>query len=73
MNTARTRILIWVPLLALVIAACGDANGDTTPTPEPPANDSVIAEFQTTDGESYRALLTGGGGRGACPRRPRRR
>ena len=58
-DTARTRLLFWIPLLAMVIAACGDANGGTTPTTEPPANDSVIAEFQTPDGESYRALLTG--------------
>lgn len=51
--------------MALAIAACGDDAATTTTTTLPPTSSttlpdgSVIAEFETDDGETYRILLTG--------------
>lgn len=53
----------WVIALAALSAACGSGAGDTTTTTAAPATTlppgSVIAEFETPDGSSYRALLEG--------------
>ncbi len=42
----------------LALTACGDDDADTTTTTTLPSG-SVIAEFRTPDGATYRALLTG--------------
>jgi hypothetical protein len=53
--------LVCALTLTVAVTACGDSAGDTTTTTTPtiPANGSVIAEFRTPDGETYRTLLTG--------------
>lgn len=55
--------LIGALTLTVAVAACGDSAGDTTTTTAPdttvPADGSVIGEFRTPDGETYRTLLTG--------------
>lgn len=51
--------LFTLALAALfVLAACGDDDAATTTTTTLPSG-SVIAEFRTPDGATYRALLTG--------------
>jgi hypothetical protein len=57
-----SRALIGALTISLLIAACGGSAGDTTttsPTTTPPTVGDVIAEFRTSDGETYRILLTG--------------
>jgi hypothetical protein len=59
--------VIGALMLLTLVAACGDNGaGDTTtttpttsPTTTVPSEDSVIGEFQTVDGATYRILLTG--------------
>lgn len=59
------RLVLLIALLAVVAVACGDDDaGETTTTiPTTPTttlpDGSVIAEFRTPDGESYRVLLAG--------------
>jgi hypothetical protein len=49
--------------LLVFVAACGDGVGDTTTTEPPsttvPDDGSVVAEFRTSDGETYRIRLEG--------------
>jgi len=58
----RTVVAVGVLLVAFAFASCGDDGaGETTTVPDtllPPG--AVIAEFETPDGERYRALLEGG-------------
>jgi hypothetical protein len=57
------RALVGALTISLLIAACGGSTDDTTTTTSPtttvPASGDVIAEFRTSDGETYRVLLTG--------------
>ncbi|MEX0826088.1 MAG: hypothetical protein WD184_04980 [Acidimicrobiia bacterium] len=64
------KLISLIALLAVVAVACGDDDAGesttTTPTTTSPTttpttlpDGSVIAEFQTPDGETYRILLTG--------------
>ena len=53
------RLILLIALLAIVAVGCGDdAAGEGTTTTTLP-DGSVIAEFRTPDGASYRILLTG--------------
>jgi outer membrane protein assembly factor BamB len=51
------RFITLIALLAVVVVACGDDDAGSTITTLPQG--SVIAEFLTPDGETYRVLLTG--------------
>jgi len=59
----RIRALVGALTISLLVAACGGSAGDSTTTTSPtttaPASGDVIAEFRTSDGETYRVLLTG--------------
>jgi hypothetical protein len=52
------KALLLIVLLSGQVIACGDDGADDTTTTLPAG--SVIAEFRTPDGETYRVLLTGG-------------
>lgn len=54
MNQIKIGALVGALLLTVSVAACGDDDSTTTLP-----NGSVIAEFRTSDGETYRVLLTG--------------
>jgi hypothetical protein len=65
MNTTF-RAVTGALITMLAVVACGDTAGDTTtttpttgPTTTVPSDGSVIAEFRTSDGQTYRILLTG--------------
>lgn len=49
--------LVGALTLTVAFTACGESAN--TPTTTVPAEGSVIAEFRTPDGETYRTLLTG--------------
>lgn len=51
------RLITLIALVALVAVACGDDDAGTTTTTLPEG--SVVAEFRTPDGATYRVLLTG--------------
>ena len=63
-RSSRVVAAAFSALLAasLLLAACGDGTADSTTTTGPAVTippGSVIAEFQTADGERYRVLLEG--------------
>jgi hypothetical protein len=57
------RTVALLGALLVFVAACGDGAGDTTTTEPPtttvPDDGSVVAEFETPDGETYRIRLEG--------------
>lgn len=57
MNTTF-RAVLGALTLSLLVSACGGSAGDTTTTTVPTSGD-VVAEFRTSDGETYRVLLSG--------------
>jgi hypothetical protein len=61
--TKTLRALVGALTISMVVSACGGSADDTTtitsPTTTAPGASDVIAEFRTSDGETYRVLLTG--------------
>lgn len=54
----KTRLALVAVSLAVLVAACGDDASTTTTTTTLP-DGSVVAEFETADGQTYRVLVSG--------------